>query len=246
MVRKEIEDLTSAPCYNPSEDNVNWAPTEKDVDDRDGRWLLLWLEGAQAAACSGGHVVQLRIPGLGLSQMQEAEEMIANLCGLRLDRRDLNQAVLDELKHGGLDLGPDGGASLLQSASCSLDRKVDELLKVVGAGGGGKEFSDNLMTMSLSLEVKLSLTRPESLWSLVQVLQNGDSREAAWALENLMAMTIPRGEPAPALVPIVEARALPAFVRLLAEGTPVAKTQAACALGNIAASLNTRKARRPS
>eukprot|EP01047_Picozoa_sp_COSAG01_P116444 COSAG01_NODE_45111_length_412_cov_1.319489_1_plen_136_part_11 len=97
MVKREEERRHGTPCFNPNEDNINFALLEgedqEDQASRDGRWLLVFKWCAKVAALTEGRMIQLRIPGFGLSPMQQAEQQIAEECGLFVEKRVLDAAT---------------------------------------------------------------------------------------------------------------------------------------------------------
>ena len=79
--KRRVEEDEGCPCFSPNQDNVNLGMIEgQDQASRDGRWLLVFLWAAMAAAFTDGRMVQLLIPGLGPSAMQLAEREIALMC----------------------------------------------------------------------------------------------------------------------------------------------------------------------
>ena len=77
----ELSKMNSA--YNPNEDNigVQGASDDERRDNLNGRWLLTWTHSAKYSKMTGGRVIQVRSQ-LGLSDMQRAEEEIAQLIGV--------------------------------------------------------------------------------------------------------------------------------------------------------------------
>lgn len=76
------------PTFNPNEDNINIDPSSKESDQhsRDQRWLLVWQMMATQAAESGGCMIQVLDEAEGMSDMQKAEELIANHATLKIIR----------------------------------------------------------------------------------------------------------------------------------------------------------------
>ena len=71
---------TMSPCYNPNEDNVNYVDSDEIKGDQEvsnNRWLFVWEIMAQCAKTSGGRMLQLRDDTRGMSNMQHAEERLA-------------------------------------------------------------------------------------------------------------------------------------------------------------------------
>ena len=92
-VKRDVEKKRNRPVYSPNENNTNLAVIEgEDQADRDGRWLLAFMWFVLAAAYGGGVMIQLYIPGYGLSGMQLAEKRIAVAFGLPVERLTLDAA----------------------------------------------------------------------------------------------------------------------------------------------------------
>lgn len=95
-VKIEIETTLKCSCFSPNENNINRMEGQEDQADRDARWLMVFMWACKAAALSGGSMVQLIIPGLGLSPMQFAEEQIAQSMELTVERKVLCEAENDK------------------------------------------------------------------------------------------------------------------------------------------------------
>ena len=67
--------MPSTACFNPNEDNLTLA--EGKAAEANAAWLKQWRKMLKRAAEVGGRVVQLLSESEGLSDMQEAEEDMA-------------------------------------------------------------------------------------------------------------------------------------------------------------------------
>jgi hypothetical protein len=185
QVKSEDEAQNRAPCFSPNEDNVNLGVLEgQDQASRDGRWLLVFMWCAKAAALAGGRMIQLRIPGLGLSPMQVAEEEIARDCGLRIERRVLDAAV-------GKTLDPPLAASdpLLQDGGAQHAELADWVAQLTpGDAPTAEAAAGALATLAIEADNQVAIAQAGALPPLIALLGTGSAgaqEQAARALENL-------------------------------------------------------------
>ncbi len=226
-VKREVE-REGTPCYSPNEDNANVAVIEgEDQQDRDGRWLLVFTWVAKAAAASGGSLLQLVIPGLGLSPMQRAEEMIAQDNDLPIERR-----VLDEAEARKMGLGDVDGSLLVERTGAS-----EPVLRCIESMRRGSEeektaAANELAKRAVNEDTQAAVREAGGIPPLVSLAKEGTAAQkeaAALALANV-------AKDAQNKIAIREAGGIPPLVSLTKAGTGAQKEQAALALWNLAAS----------
>jgi vacuolar protein 8 len=234
MVKREEEARHGAPCFNPNEDNVNFSQLEgEDQASRDGRWLLVFKWCAKVAAFTGGRMIQLKIPGFGLSPMQQAEEQIADECGLFVEKRVLDAAT---------------GAKLTRTVRANinpagLDPAALPAWSEEQRAGKAKPPADwppGLLPADFDLAPMLREggRKDAQLKGLVAQLSGGDAEAAEQAAEALAVLAVE----AENKVATVRAGALGPLVALLSEGSVGVREQAAWALANLAGNAENKVA----
>jgi vacuolar protein 8 len=226
MVKREEEARHGAPCFNPNEDNINLAQLEgEDQALRDGRWLLVFKWCAKVAAFTGGRMIQLKIPGFGLSPMQLAEEQIADECGLFVEKRVLDKAT---------------GAKLTRTVRADIDpADLDPAAlpawseeQRAGRAKPPADWPPGLLPADFDLAPMLREggSQEAKLKGLVAQLSGGDAAAAEQATEALGVLAIEAANK----VAIMQVGALGPLIALLSEGSAGAREQAAGALANLA------------
>lgn len=229
MVKAKEERDSGCCCFNPNKNNVNFVAGQHDKESRDGRWLLVFMWVCKAAKFSGGHMIQLVIPSLGLSPMQLAEEQLAKLMGLRVERRDMDPSTLSVLS--ALKV-PDICESLMDHADKKKTADLMNLIDNLDPPDSKlcEAALEELLIASLESTGQRILIDNEVLPPLIDVIQSGTDRsreQAARVLVYLITGDDKRKDMAS------EAGAIPAVVQLLCTGTLLGKHQAAVALGQL-------------
>eukprot|EP01047_Picozoa_sp_COSAG01_P014705 COSAG01_NODE_722_length_14067_cov_145.626289_1_plen_630_part_00 len=229
LVKREEEVRHGAPCFNPNEDNVNLCQlVGEDQDLRDFRWLLVFKWCAKVAALTGGCMIQLRIPGFGLSPMQLAEQQIAAECGLQIDERVLDAATGARLA----DLPADFDLAPMFREGSQREAKLEAWVAQLSDGDAAmaEGAAKALAVLALEGDNKVAIVRAGALVPLVALLIGGSERareEAAGALKNLAVNDDNK-------VAIMRAEALAPLIVLLSEGSEGAREEAGGALRNLA------------
>eukprot|EP01047_Picozoa_sp_COSAG01_P031612 COSAG01_NODE_2250_length_8075_cov_16.059303_1_plen_722_part_00 len=234
MVKREEEARHGAPCFNPNEDNVNFAQLQgEDQASRDGRWLLVFKWFAKVAAFTGGRMIQLKIPGFGLSPMQLAEEQIAAECGLFVEKRVLDAAM---------------GAKLTRTVRADIDpTDLDPAAlpawseeQRAGRAKLPADWPPGLLPADFDLAPMLHEggSQDAKLKELVAQLSGGDAAAAEKAAEALAVLAVE----AEKRMAISFAGALRPLIALLSESTAGAGETAAKALLNLAGNADNREA----
>ena len=185
-VTRSVEKETGAPCFNPNEHNVNLAQIKgQDQADRDGRWLLIFMYCVWAAALSGGSLIQLLIPGLGLSPMQIAEAQLAAQCGLPIVRR-----VLDQKEARAFKLSVDKMDPKLLVEGGMKNAGIDDLIAKLSSGDemGKEEAAGALRNLAINADNKVAIAKAGGIEPLVALARDGTAgakEHAAGALRSL-------------------------------------------------------------
>ena len=180
--------------------------------------MLVFIWAVKAAAASGGVLVQLLIPGLGLSPMQHAEEMIARDNGLPIERRVLNRPEVGRL---GMTVQDE---ALLDEKKAVSDA-IGKCVKLVRHGNAEEKTkaAGELADRAVNDESAAAIREAGGIPPLVGLAKDGTADQktkAAGALGNLAA-------DAQNKVAIREAGGIPTLVGLAKDGTADQKTQAA-------------------
>eukprot|EP01047_Picozoa_sp_COSAG01_P021598 COSAG01_NODE_1257_length_11020_cov_5.619723_11_plen_643_part_00 len=234
MVKREEEARHGAPCFNPNEDNVNFAQLEgEDQASRDGRWLLVFKWCAKVAAFTGGRMIQLKIPGFGLSPMQLAEEQIADECGLFVEKRVLDAATGAKLTRTvRADIDPAG----LDPAALPAWSKEQR----AGKAKPPADWPPGLLPADFDLTPMLREggSQDAKLKGMVAQLSGGDAAAAEQAARALAVLAVAAENQAA----IARAGSLEPLIALLSEGSAGAREQAARALANLASNAENQVA----
>eukprot|EP01047_Picozoa_sp_COSAG01_P007375 COSAG01_NODE_280_length_19520_cov_9.720406_9_plen_676_part_00 len=234
MVKREEEARHGAPCFNPNEDNINLAQLEgEDQSSRDGRWLLVFKWCTKVAAFTGGRMIQLRIPGFGLSPMQMAEEQIAAECGLFVEKRVLDVATGARLAN----LPADDLGSLICEGSITKAKMEAWITRLSDGDVATAEAATKaLAVLALEADKAVAIFQAGGVEPLVTLLSKGSAGAPEHAANALARLACNADNE----VAIVQAGALPPLIALLSEGSAEARKEAAKALGNLAVNADNK------
>ena len=221
---------------------------------QDGRWLLLLMWCAKAASFSKGKMVQLLIPGLGLSAMQKAEEQIARTCGLRIECRVLDEAeagkfeLLDHMSESDLAMLVEGGPKKAEMAKWVAALSSEDGAAVEGAAAAVARLAN---LEGEANENRVGIVEAGGIEVLIGLI-SGSAREAAGRAvveaEAVLAAAEEKAEAAESLAEVkaaAEEKAAAASVtevKVPAVATPGAKESAAAALEALARSSESNTA----
>jgi hypothetical protein len=244
MVKRDEETHYSAPCFNPNGDNINFSVLKAhDQVSRDGRWLLVFLWCTKLASFTGGRMIQLLIPGLGLSPMQVAEQQIAVLCGVPIEQHVLDAEV-------GTLLGVTAGDPVLCEGGIRLT-KLKALVAGLTVDGAAIQSKRDVLRTTLqgkpvsalrkraveegaeTDEIDAALDALDIKMQLVQLILSRcvpDAADTAVAAAEALSKLAIEAENVAA---IVQAGALPPLIVLLGESSAAAR-YAASAIANLA------------